>query len=228
MGKDNETLLLEELRRLHELYLRQRTLRSERINFFVGLSTAIGSGLAILAQIKAMPVMEFRCLTVFLSGLLSLLGVVVYRDLITSDINSALYLKGIDFVKLYFTTLHKEISPYLIFPHLIDGTHSFIRKGLFRFSTHSLFIQILSAAFLGGAVEETALCLHPALPMPAQITLAVGFSMALLLVLQWWGGREIHRANKTLAEITAQQERLRSSARAKGDEGNDTSLRQAK
>jgi len=96
------SLLLEEFKRLHDLYLRQRVKRGERVNFFVGLSTAIGGSIVILSQLGILDSFTLRWIGVIVLALLGMFGINIHANLVKNDINSYNYLRGIDRIRRYF------------------------------------------------------------------------------------------------------------------------------
>jgi len=158
---NSEILLLEEFKRLHDLYMQSRLKRNERVNFFVGLSTAIGSGLVILSQTKILSVNLLQWFASLSLIWLGVLGIVVYRDMVRSEINSAVYLKSIDLIKYYFTKQDKILKRYLVFPSIVDGASSFMSKKHFWLSTNPLFVQALTSLLWGGAISFIFLRILP-------------------------------------------------------------------
>ena len=109
-------ILIEEFKHLHDLYLRQRVKRSERVNFFVGLVTAVGAGLIIATQSKMFDRFALIYLGLITLTLLSIFGVMIHGNLIGNDINSDNYIRGMNRIKRYFTDRDKDLTEYFIFP----------------------------------------------------------------------------------------------------------------
>ena len=198
-----EALLLEEFKRLHDLYVRSRVKRNERINFFVGLSTAMGSGLAILSQTKLLSSVVFQWLGFSSLALLGLLGIVVHRDLVRSEINSAVYLKSIDLIKYYFVRSNETLKQHLVFPELVDGASSFVDKKHFWSSTNLLFIQMLTALLWGSAVSIPLLnAFSGVLQWLTGVVFVVVGAFVVLLSRQW-ASKQLAKAEHLIAQISA-------------------------
>jgi len=165
--------LLEEYKHLHELYLRQRVKRSQRVDFFVGLLTAVVGGLVLAAQSGSIDQLTLVYVSIGILALLAAFGFQIHNSLVLNDINSEGYLRRLDLIEQYFVERDEELRSYL--PFAARKQPSSLLS--LRPSSIRITVQLMVAALLSSMVIIAQLLFSPAIPFwrgAATLTLTSG------------------------------------------------------
>jgi len=187
------SLLLEEFKRLHDLYLRQRVKRGERVNFFVGLSTAIGGSIVILSQLGILDSFTLRWIGVIVLALLGMFGINIHANLVKNDINSYNYLRGIDRIRRYFIERDSDLAEYLLFPAKETEPSVLVK---FRMSSVRFVIWALTSVLFSIAALLVISFFVYSIPLWLGCLSAIVVGISTLYGLYCWTIRELKKVAK--------------------------------
>jgi hypothetical protein len=171
----SQRILLEEYHLLEERYLRIRDEAIIRMNFFITAASVALGGALVFASGKDIPFTYFRLVLLVVLFALSAIGLDIFTFLISRDIASDRYERGLARIRQYFVTLDPSIEDYFI-NNIVDIPTLFIVKKL---SGIRMAAQIIVCVLIGLTVAIS----YTFLSIATETLIWVGGTTAILVFI---------------------------------------------
>jgi hypothetical protein len=185
--------LLEEYGQLHDLYLRQRVKRSERVSFYLGLVTAIGGAIVLAAESGVFDPLPLIYVSVTTLALLAVFGIQIHNNLVQNDINSNAYLRRKDLIRRYFVDRDEQLAAYL--PYVAGKQQPSILLTA-RPSSIRITTQLIVAALISSIAIVAQLAFSQFIPLWRGILTAVLASGIAVSGLNLWAQAAYKKAQR--------------------------------